>query len=90
MRVKREREREGKKPQPTGRERELGINSMMTFDSASSSFLALLVIKSKNESAKFKRKFFHISHWKNAQNRFLSLEFCHVTHLQDMKSFVGQ
>ena len=44
--IKPEREREGNKTQSTERERELGIFSMMRFDSATSSFLALLVIKS--------------------------------------------
>ena len=61
---KREREREGKKPQPTHththththtntereREGELAKFSMMGFDSATSSFLALLVIKSHRKN----------------------------------------
>ena len=42
-----EQDRQGKKPQPTERERELGICFMMRFDSAATfSFPALLVNKS--------------------------------------------
>ena len=52
--IKREREREGKKPQPTEREREPGIFSMMGFDSVTSPFLALLVIKPNKKTAKCK------------------------------------
>ena len=50
--IKRQQKRKGNKPQPTNRERERerererGKFSMMRFDSATSSFLALLVIKS--------------------------------------------
>ena len=63
------REREGKKLQPTEKERErerererAGNIFHLRFDSATFSFLALLVIKSygKTESAKLK-KGFHIS-----------------------------
>ena len=39
--IKREREGEGKERQPIEREREIGIISMMRFDSATFSFLAL-------------------------------------------------
>ena len=69
--------------------RELAIFSMMRFDSTFSSFLNLLVTKSyrkKTESAKFQRK---VSTFlkENVYKDFLSLFFCHVTHLQDLKSF---
>ena len=47
--IKCEREREGKKPQATERERELGIFSIMLFDSATFSF-TLLVIKSNKKN----------------------------------------
>ena len=42
--IKRKQETKRKKPQPTEREREIGI-FYMRFDSATSTFLALLVIK---------------------------------------------
>ena len=74
------------------RERERGIFSMTGFDSASSSFLALLVIKSykkKLKSAKFERKISRFQRGKNVQT-CLFLEFCNVTHLQDIKRFIGQ
>ena len=51
--IKRAQEREGKKSQPPERERALVILSMMIFDSATSSFLALLVIKPYKKPYKF-------------------------------------
>ena len=64
---------------------------MMRFDSATSRFLALLVIKpyQKSEAQNSKEKFPHFA-VKKVQNHSLSHEFCHVTHLQDLKIFVGQ
>ena len=58
--IKRQREREGKKPQPTHTNTHThtqpGIFSMMRFDSATSTFRALLEIKPyrKTDRAKFK------------------------------------
>ena len=73
------------KTQPT--EEELGIFSMMRFDSTTSSFLVLLVIKTyrKQKCANFKRKVSRFRSQNNNQNHFPSLEFCHVTHRQDLK-----
>ena len=87
--IKREREREGKKPLPTERT-EIEIFSMMGFDSVTFSFLALLVNKSHKKliKAKFKKSFQLRN--KKSQNHFLSQKFCQVTHLRDLKSFVGQ
>ena len=50
--IKHEREREEKKPEPTVREKEIGIFFMIGFDSATSSFLALLVNKSYRKKQK--------------------------------------
>ena len=51
--MKQEREREVKKPQPTEKMRELGIFSIMGFDSAATfSFRALLVFKKIRKSDK--------------------------------------
>ena len=78
----RERERE--------RQRELGISSMMIFDSATSSFSALLVIRS-NKLKRRKSKSFQILQCQNVKNRSLSLElFGQVIHLHYLKSFGGQ
>ena len=57
---------------------------MMRFDSAASSFLALLVNKShrkteKVQNLKEKSPDFEV---KNVQNQFLPLEFSHATHLE--------
>ena len=64
----------------------------MRFDPATSSFLALLEIKSKKnlKSAKFKSQVFGFRSAKTIQTHFLSLQFCHLTHLQVLKNFVGQ
>ena len=66
-------------------ERELGISSMMRFDSTTSSFLDLLLT---NSSAKFKRKVSTFRSRENVQTHFLSLDICHETH--DSENFVGQ
>ena len=57
--IKRERERKGKEPKPREREKETGISSMIGFDTASSSFLTLLINKSyrKKLKGKIKKKF---------------------------------
>ena len=77
--IKREREREGRKRQPTEREREreiereLGIFSMMRFDSKTSSFLDLLVTKSYRKKLKVqnsKEKFPHFAVEKMFKNIF--------------------
>ena len=79
--IKRERER-GKKPLATENER--GIFSMMGFDAATSSFLALLVDKSKRlKNAK-------LTNSQQKVKEFLPQKFCQVTHLQGLKGFVGQ
>ena len=52
LEIKGERERKGKTPKPTESEGELAIFSMMRFDTATSIFLALLVIKSNREKVK--------------------------------------
>ena len=85
-----------KKTQPD-RNRELGIFSMMRFDSAISSFLVLLVIKSYRENPNSAKTIKEVSKFRcvDVQNHILSLEFDHVTHMQDLKcktyaSFVGQ
>ena len=59
----------------------------MGFDSATSSFLALLVNKSvkKTEKGKIKRKVFNF-----AIQKILSRNFFQETHLRDLKSLVGQ
>ena len=63
-----------KKSPSLQRERELGVFSMMRFDSVTSSFLALLLTKSyiKTESAKIKKKV-SIFRSENNQRHFLSL-----------------
>ena len=60
----------------------------MGFDSATSSFLALLVNNShrKLKKAKLKTEVFNFA----VENYFLSRKFCKVTYLRDLKSFVGQ
>ena len=65
---------------------------MMGFDNATSSFLALLVNKSysKLKKEKLKTKVFNTKSFKKVQNNLLSLNFCQVTHLQDLKNVVGQ
>ena len=70
---------------------------MMRFDSAISNFLALLVIKSSRENPKSAKFIRVVSKFRcvDVQNLILSLEFDHVTHMQDLKcktyaSFVGQ
>ena len=59
-----------KKETPTDRKSELEVFSMITFDSATSHFLALLIIKSyrKNWKREIQKKGFHISQWKKLQN----------------------
>ena len=81
--IKLERKREGKRSQPTERERELGTFSMK-FESATYQIIQ------KTEKCKTKGKVSRIRSEKNVHNHFLSLEFCHVTHLQHLKSLVGQ
>ena len=71
--MKREREREAKKLQPTEKERKLGIVSMMIFDSATSSFPPLLVIKSFAKKLKCEiRKVSRFCSGKNVKSHFLS------------------
>ena len=88
----REREREnmnGKEKERTSnrhREKEIGILSMMGFD-ATSSFLAFLVNKSHRKLTKVKFKSFQRRSKKKVQKHFVSLEFCQVNHLQDIKNF---
>ena len=68
----------------------MGFDSSCNFD-ATSSFLALLVNKSYREKlkrAKVKTSFQPRS--KKVQNNFSSRKFCQITHLKDLKSFVGQ
>ena len=75
-----------KKETPSNTERELGVFSMTSFDNTTSSFLALLVTKSyKLKVQNSEEKFPH-----NAVKKFFDSGFCHVTHLQDIKNFVGQ
>ena len=85
--VKRDREREGKKRQPTHteRERERARNFFHEI-------LALLVTKSykKLKVQNSEENFPHFAVTKMFKEHFLPLDFCHVTHLQDLKSFVGQ
>ena len=77
------------------RERErdrIGIFSMMAFNLATFSFLDLLVkkiIQKKMDKYKIKNKSFQIRS-KKIPHDFLSKKFDHVTHLQDLKCFVGQ
>ena len=54
--------------------------------------LALLVTKSykKLKVQNSEENFPHFAVTKMFKERFLLLDFCHVTHLQDLKSFVGQ
>ena len=80
-----EKEKERNASQQRESERELKIFSMR-FDSTTSSFLNH---KKKTESTKF-QKVSTFRSKENVQKRFLSLDFCHVIHLQDLKSFVGQ
>ena len=84
--IKHEQEREDKNPnQQWGKE--LGIFSMMRFDSATSSVLALSAIKSyKNWKAQnSKEKFPDLT-----KKHFSSLVFCHEIHHQDLKNVVGR
>ena len=88
-----EKERNASQHREREREREsYDFLSMMRFDSTTSSFRNLLVINhiEKNESAKFQRKVSSFHSKENVQKHFLSLDFCPVTHLQDLKSFDGQ
>ena len=63
---------------------------MMGLDSATSSFLALLVNNiEKSQKGKIKNKTFQLR-IKKVQNHYLSRKFCQVTHLQDLRIFVGQ
>ena len=65
---------------------------MIGLDTATSSFQTLLINKSyrkKTEEAKIKKKCFQLRN-KKVQNQILSRKFCQVTHLRDLKSFVGQ
>ena len=54
--------------------------------------LALLVTKSykKLKVQNSEENFPHFAVTKMFKEHFLPLDFCHVTHLQDLKSFVGQ
>ena len=65
--------------------------SMMIFDSSTSSLLTLLVIKSyKNGKWKI-QKISTFRSEKRSNPLFVSgVEFGHVKHLQDLKSFIGQ
>ena len=47
------------------------------------------VKNASNEKEKFE-DIFRKCVWKKVQIHFFSVEFCHVTHLQHLKSFVGQ
>ena len=44
--------------------------------------------KKKNEKSKIKRKYLNIA-GKKFKTNFLSPEFCHVTHLQDIEKLRG-
>ena len=70
------------------REKETGIFSMIGFDTAASSFLTLLIKKSYREKLKAKLKSFQLCNKKF--KTILSRKFCQVTHLRDLKSFVGR
>ena len=62
---------------------------MMRFDSANPSFLGLLAIESYRKKLKVqnsKELFPKFAVNKNVQKHILSLDFCHVTHPQDLKN----
>ena len=90
----RERERDTNPNQQREREKEVVIFSILRFDSATSSFLALSVIKSfrKNlKSAKSQtKKIPDFAVPEMFKTIFLSLEFCHVTHPKELKILVDQ
>ena len=71
------------------REEETAIFPMIGFDSATSSFPALLIKKPYRKELKMaKSKIFHFC--RKVQNYFLSPKFCAITHLRDLKGFVDQ
>ena len=80
---------EEKERNPNGkREKETGLYSMIGFDTATSSFLTLLINKSYRKKLKAKLKNFQLRNKKSKP--FLSRKFCQVIDLRDLKSFVGQ
>ena len=85
MRVTKRNAKEKKRNhnQQRGRRTELGIFSIMIFDSATSRFIALLVTESNKKTKVQKSKEVSTScSEKDVTNHFVSRKFCQVTNLQ--------